>query len=92
METGRRSLGRLAAYSRQFSFSSQTRNPNMPGVNNVIVVAISPPQAAPYGPAKTLPSAGVSGSRILCETVTTGKCLIGLTCGSTSKLTQKRIT
>ena len=33
-----------------------------------------------------------SGSSSLCETVTTGKCLIGLICGSISRLTQKRIT
>ena len=31
-------------------------------------------------------------STSLCDTVTTGKCLIGLICGSTSRLTQKRTT
>ena len=33
-----------------------------------------------------------SGRISLCETVTTGKCLIGLICGSISSVTQKRTT
>ena len=31
-----------------------------------------------------------TGAIILCDTVTTGKCLIGLTCGSISRLTKNR--
>ena len=31
--------GRFAAYSRQFSFSSQTRNPNTPGTSRMMNVA-----------------------------------------------------
>ncbi len=34
-------------------------------------------------------SIGINPIITLCETVTTGKCLIGLTCGSMSSVTQK---
>ena len=33
---------------------------------------------------------GIIGTSSLCETVTTGKCLIGLSCGSISSVTQNR--
>ena len=33
---------------------------------------------------------GIIGTRSLCDTVTTGKCLIGLSCGSMSSVMQNR--
>ena len=90
--TGRRLPGRLAAYSRQFSFNSQARNPNTPGMHvetNVTTVSASPfsmPVVATSCPA----TMGIIGTSSLCDTVTTGKCLIGLSCGSMRSVTQNR--
>ena len=66
--------------------------PKMPGMPKMMPVAVVVGRRIVVVFRSTLASAGIIGKQILCDTVTTGKCLIGLICGSISKLTAKRIT
>ncbi len=92
--TGRRVAGRFAAYSRQFSLNSHTRNPKMPGILPMTMVAVSHASAFsnPNDCSSTPVRVGIIGSSSLWAMVTTGKCLSGLICGSTNRVMMSRRT
>ena len=74
--------GWLAAYRRQFSFSSQTRKPAIPGSSRMVTVTsgIASTCGSTWVSRASSPvvKAGSNGSISLCAIVTVGKCLIGL--------------
>ena len=85
IRTGKRFRRRLAAYSRQFAVSSHTRKPKTPGMLQIVVpLTRSTPGRHPcqLRLQQSWQTAYTTASRSLWPTVTTGKCLIGLICGS----------